>query len=228
MTPTTITAIEDINRLLPQWQCQRCEYPSCRAYAQAISEGAPINRCPPGGTAVLAQLRAWVMAHQQRSADSLEDQRTINPHLRPLKALHTAIIRTEHCIGCARCIPACPLGAIIGGKKAQHIVLESLCSGCELCVPVCPMDCIDFLPAPQWTADDPRQWVFFNQRSRLEKFLARQQKRSSFATQSIASQKINPNHRQPSPAGLANKQQWLKQQMQSAIKRAQSAIPLKD
>jgi Na+-translocating ferredoxin:NAD+ oxidoreductase subunit B len=35
---------------LPQTQCQRCGYPDCAGYANAIAAGmADINQCPPGG-----------------------------------------------------------------------------------------------------------------------------------------------------------------------------------
>lgn len=51
------------------------------------------------------------------------------------------------CIGCTKCIQACPVDAIIGAAKFMHVVIEPLCTGCELCVPACPVDCIVLLPA---------------------------------------------------------------------------------
>ncbi|MGA8034039.1 MAG: RnfABCDGE type electron transport complex subunit B, partial [Casimicrobiaceae bacterium] len=43
-----------IDDLLPQTQCTRCGFAGCRPYADAIAAGdADINRCPPGGEAVL-------------------------------------------------------------------------------------------------------------------------------------------------------------------------------
>jgi electron transport complex protein RnfB len=52
------------------------------------------------------------------------------------------VIVEADCIGCTKCIQACPVDAIIGGAKRMHTVIEPLCTGCELCVPACPVDCI--------------------------------------------------------------------------------------
>lgn len=58
----------------------------------------------------------------------------------------TAIIREAECIGCSRCIPACPVDAIIGTHKFLHNILVDECIGCGLCVAPCPVDCIETLP----------------------------------------------------------------------------------
>ena len=60
-----------------------------------------------------------------------------------------AKIRENECIGCTKCIAACPVDAISGAAKLMHTVIESECIGCELCLPPCPMDCIDLIP---WAA----------------------------------------------------------------------------
>lgn len=51
------------------------------------------------------------------------------------------------CIGCTKCIQACPVDAIVGGAKYMHTVIADLCTGCELCIPPCPVDCIELVPA---------------------------------------------------------------------------------
>jgi len=51
------------------------------------------------------------------------------------------------CIGCALCLAACPVDAIIGAAKSMHTVLAHDCIGCELCLPPCPVDCISMLAA---------------------------------------------------------------------------------
>lgn len=56
-----------------------------------------------------------------------------------------AIIREDECIGCTKCISACPVDAIIGSGKLMHTVLTDLCTGCELCIPPCPVDCIELV-----------------------------------------------------------------------------------
>jgi electron transport complex, RnfABCDGE type, B subunit len=55
------------------------------------------------------------------------------------------VIREDECIGCTKCISACPVDAIIGSGKLMHTVLTDLCTGCELCIPPCPVDCIDLV-----------------------------------------------------------------------------------
>src|SRR5699024_6662531 len=57
----------------------------------------------------------------------------------------TAYIREDECIGCTKCIQACPVDAIMGAAKLMHTVVVDECSGCELCVEPCPVDCIDII-----------------------------------------------------------------------------------
>jgi electron transport complex protein RnfB len=58
-----------------------------------------------------------------------------------------ALVREAECIGCTKCIQACPVDAIVGASKLMHTVIAELCTGCELCLPPCPVDCIDLVPA---------------------------------------------------------------------------------
>jgi electron transport complex protein RnfB len=68
-----------------------------------------------------------------------------------------ALIDEARCIGCARCLDACPVDAIVGAAGFMHTVVAELCIGCDLCLPPCPVDCIDMSPAPApWTAADAR------------------------------------------------------------------------
>lgn len=63
-----------------------------------------------------------------------------------------AEIAEAHCIGCTRCIDACPVDAIVGAQGLMHTVVERWCIGCALCLPPCPVDCIEMVPARgQWT-----------------------------------------------------------------------------
>ena len=57
-----------------------------------------------------------------------------------------AVIREAECIGCLKCLRACPVDAIVGAAKQMHTVIAMECTGCELCVEPCPVDCIDMVP----------------------------------------------------------------------------------
>ena len=135
---------ERIDALLPQTQCAQCGYPGCRPYARAIAEGSvDINRCPPGGEATLQALAKLL----DRSPLPLD------PDCATVPTLRVARIRERDCIGCARCLPACPVDAIVGAPQHMHTVLAAECTGCELCLDPCPVDCIDMHPAPAAASD---------------------------------------------------------------------------
>lgn len=78
-----------------------------------------------------------------------------------------ARIDEDECIGCALCLAACPVDAIVGAPQWMHGVLDELCIGCELCVPVCPVDCITMKPPPQ-TPQTPQQRKQHEQRRKRE------------------------------------------------------------
>ena len=125
--------IERLDRILPQTQCGQCGYVGCRPYAEAMAAGtADIDHCPPGGDA-----GALALAHLLGLPAKPYD-RSRGLHKSPV----VAVIVEADCIGCTKCIQACPVDAIIGGAKYMHTVIEPLCTGCELCVPACPVDCI--------------------------------------------------------------------------------------
>jgi len=136
---------EAIDAWLPQTQCTRCGYPRCRAYAEAIVAGAAdFNQCPPGGDVTMAAL-AQLLGHAPKS-------------LNPAFGLHTprqrAVIDEPVCIGCRKCIDACPVDAILGARKLMHTVLDAECNGCALCLPACPVDCIALVPMDLPTVTD--------------------------------------------------------------------------
>lgn len=138
-TATDLAALtERIDALLPQTQCTRCGYSACRPYAEAIARGqAPINRCPPGGETGIRALAALTGQPLLPLDPARGDEAP------PL----IAIIDEDVCIGCTKCILACPVDAIVGAAKLMHTIVPELCTGCELCVPPCPVDCIAMIPA---------------------------------------------------------------------------------
>lgn len=128
---------ERIDALLPQTQCTKCGYAGCKPYADAIASGvADINQCPPGGDEGVAKLAALLD----------RETKPLNPDNGLYRPPQVAVIDEEICIGCTKCIAACPVDAIVGASKKMHTVIASWCTGCELCLPPCPVDCIALEP----------------------------------------------------------------------------------
>lgn len=130
--------IERLDRILPQTQCGQCGFDGCLPYAEALARGvADIDRCPPGGDAG-ARALAHVLGVPAKPYDCGRGMH---------KPAAVALVIEADCIGCTKCIQACPVDAIIGGSKRMHVVIEPLCTGCELCLPACPVDCIEMIDA---------------------------------------------------------------------------------
>ena len=140
-------AVERIDRLLPQTQCGQCGYAGCRPYAEAIARRqADINQCPPGGEAGIRAL-AELLGREPKP---------LNPENGIEKPKVVALIDEATCIGCTKCIQACPVDAILGAPKLMHTVITALCTGCELCLPPCPVDCIELVEPPPSMAIERR------------------------------------------------------------------------
>ncbi len=135
--------VDQIDNLMPQTQCGQCGYPGCRPYSEAIANGDAINKCPPGGEATIHAL-ADLLGREFIPLDSESGEETPKT---------VAYIREDECIGCTKCIQACPVDAILGAAKQMHTVIIDECTGCDLCVEPCPVDCIDMLPV-EVTAKD--------------------------------------------------------------------------
>lgn len=134
---TNTPDVRAIDALLPQTQCTRCGYQGCLPYAQAIARGeADINQCPPGGAATIETLAALTG----------RPVLPLNPVNGVEKPREVAFILEEHCIGCTKCLPACPVDAILGANKRMHTMIAIECNGCELCIAPCPVDCIIMVP----------------------------------------------------------------------------------
>jgi electron transport complex protein RnfB len=145
--------VDQIDGLLPQTQCGQCGYPGCRPYAEAIANGDTINKCPPGGQSTVEALADLLDVDAVPLEAGAEEE--------PVKKI--AYIREDECIGCTKCIQACPVDAILGAAKQMHTVIESECTGCDLCVEPCPVDCIDMLSVETtlntWKWDMPKAGV---------------------------------------------------------------------
>ena len=129
--------VERVNDILPQTQCGQCGYPGCRPYARALAAGeAAINLCPPGGAEAIRALS--VLLNEKPLA--------LDARLPPAMPPQVAVIRESECVGCALCLPACPVDAIVGAPRKTHTIVADACVGCELCLPPCPVDCIEMRP----------------------------------------------------------------------------------
>ncbi len=91
-----------------------------------------------------------------------------------MKLQTLAVIREEECIGCTKCIQACPVDAILGSSRQMHTVISEECIGCKLCLPPCPVDCIDLLSVekPEFCPEEKKQQATHTKK----RYLARQKR----------------------------------------------------
>jgi len=128
--------IAQVEGMMPGSQCGQCGFPGCSAAATAIVAGrAPITCCPPGGKALAAALSTKLGI-----ALDLEGMIDEGPKL--------AVVAEEICIGCCRCIKACPTDAIVGAAKQIHNVIREACTGCGNCTERCPTEALSLQPIP--------------------------------------------------------------------------------
>jgi len=135
--------VRQIEDQLAQTQCRLCQYEDCHAYADAIvNRQEAIHHCQPGGEKTLAAIAS--IMNQALTISEFDKRHSEH------KPMTAAIIREAECIGCTKCIQACPVDAIIGSAKQMHTVFTDLCNGCERCLPACPVDCIETITHPQY------------------------------------------------------------------------------
>ncbi|UTW46740.1 electron transport complex subunit RsxB [bacterium SCSIO 12696] len=154
--------VDQIDELLPQTQCGQCGHPGCRPYAEAIANGEAINHCPPGGQDTIDAL-ANLLGVEAIPLDAEHGEASDIPTV--------AYIREDECIGCTKCIQACPVDAILGAAKLMHTVIADECTGCDLCVEPCPVDCIDMIPVAQtidtWSWQRPNNLIATDKRGQM-------------------------------------------------------------
>lgn len=169
---------------LPQTQCGLCGHiDGCLPYATAmVNAQEAANLCVPGGQPVADRLAALLQRTPLTVAPS---DWPVAADGRPQRML--AVIREDDCIGCTKCVVACPVDAIVGSGKVMHSVISSDCTGCELCIPPCPVDCIDLIPNPILPSIDQQQQQQDQLRQRYQQHLARQA--ATAATRPILSAK---------------------------------------
>lgn len=205
-----IVEVEDIDAVLPQTQCQECGYQGCKPYAEAIvNDNERIDLCLPGGTQVLQKLGKLTGQDPTPYWEGMEHKQ---------KPQQVAVIREDECIGCTKCIQACPVDAIIGASKQMHTIIQSECTGCELCVEPCPVDCIDIMRTgeanaiTQQQADHYRQRYYTHQEREAKR---RQKERRRY-------QKAKNAYQEQKQASKDDKKQFIQEALQRVQDKKQS------
>ena len=129
-----MSLMEQLLAALPGTECGQCGHAGCRPYAEALAGGeTQVDACAPGGSAGRVALSRIL---------GLPAPVSLAEALAPFPASLVAKVDEAACIGCAKCLPACPVDAIVGASRQLHQVLTTACTGCGLCLPPCPVDCI--------------------------------------------------------------------------------------
>lgn len=159
-----------VDALLPQTQCGLCGHEEgCLPYATSmVNDAEATNKCVPGGQPVADGL-AELLNREKLPAEP--SKWAIQANGRPQEV--RAVIIEDDCIGCTKCIAACPVDAIVGSGKLMHTVFTDLCTGCELCLPPCPVDCIELVPIERTLTTKQRQAEQDSLRSRYQAHIQR-------------------------------------------------------
>lgn len=123
------TLTQAIDAVLPQTQCRACGYKDCLAYASAVAnKQAKSNLCQPGGTKTFVDIERILPSSTSKPDIKIETK--------------LVEIQDNYCVGCTKCLAACPVDAIYGATDKLHHIIPDLCTGCNLCISLCPTDCI--------------------------------------------------------------------------------------
>jgi len=146
--------LQTIKDCLPGSNCGACGYPGCEGYAAALlsDDGANTSLCPPGGTALVAQLSEILGVTAKDVAQTIAVVRCMGDRdAQQIKMEYKGIETCKAakqlfggagacafgCMGYADCQVVCPSDAICIENGLARINLAR-CTGCTLCVKACP------------------------------------------------------------------------------------------
>jgi Na+-translocating ferredoxin:NAD+ oxidoreductase RNF subunit RnfB len=149
--------------LLPGLNCGGCGFPGCRGYAEAIvTISAPLDRCSPGGAAVVAALSKLMGSEASafvKHVAALHCQGTEAQSPRraeyagPATCGAAALVQggfkscTYGCLGLEDCVRACAFDAIRVGGDGLPVVDPARCTACNACVKACPRSLLRLHPS---------------------------------------------------------------------------------
>ncbi len=148
--------IQQVQQVMPGANCGACGYAGCADYAKAIVDGAPVNKCIPGGAAC-ADAAAKIMGVEAGSVSKRKtivacqgsNDNSLNKYeyqgiksCAACAALYGGNSMCEYgCIGFGDCVAACKFGAIHLENGVAKIN-EHKCTGCGACEIICPKNII--------------------------------------------------------------------------------------
>ncbi len=156
--------LEPITQALPGANCGGCGYSGCAAYARAIlEEGAPLNRCVPGGNDA-AQAIGKIMGVEAQQVERMValvkcrggDHARKKAHYDGIHDCAAAMkvagngpaLCAYGCLGFGNCVAQCKYDAIhIVDGVAR--VDQDKCVGCMMCAATCPRHIIVPVPVHQ-------------------------------------------------------------------------------
>lgn len=152
--------VGQVQECLPGANCGACGYAGCADYAKAIVEGAPVNKCVPGGAKAAAAVAAIMgvsagdvvkrraIVACQGNYDNTQDKYAYEgiSSCKACAALYAGSSACEYgCLGYGDCVKACQFDAI-HVENGLARVDQSKCTGCGACEQACPKKIIWIRP----------------------------------------------------------------------------------
>lgn len=153
--------IEQLEAVLPAYNCGACGYAGCSDYAKAVTEGEKVNLCAPGGPDVQKMVAGIMGAEISETekmvafvfcigADSVATKKYLYNGVHDCNSANLVgggdKACSYGCLGLGSCVAACDFDAIVIEDGIARILPE-MCTGCKACVGACPKNIIHMIPA---------------------------------------------------------------------------------